>query len=483
MKKVFLYIRVSTDEQANRGYSQLYQEEVLNKYCQLNQYQILTTVKEDHSAKTFNRPEWKKMMLLLGKRKRPDLILFTRWDRFSRNTADAYQMIRSLNDRGIDPQAIEQPLDLSIPENKMMLAFYLAVPEVENDRRSLNVSSGMRKAKKEGRWMGSAPIGYKNCITEQGNKYIKPIEPAAGLVRWSFNEIAKGQYNTEQVWREAKKQGLNCGRNNFRNMLKNPVYCGKILIKAHNTEPESVVDGRHESIISETLFEQVQAVLTNNKKPYKKQYQVPEQLILRGFLICPKCNRRLTGSPSTGRTERYYYYHCNTPCKYRQRADLVNARFLDELIAFKPNAIWLSIFKSILVEQHGNKTDYSSAQRDSALKELQALSKKFDRARDLLLGGDLQIGEFRSIASSYEVKAATLQNNIDDSFNSSEDFKSSIHDKELALLRIYDFYQKADVIGKRKILSQLFSSPFTFHENRFKNKSYSKVTLNLYRTP
>jgi len=38
----------------------------------------------------------------------------------------------------IEPQAIEQPLDLSIPENKMMLAFYLAAPEVENDRTALN---------------------------------------------------------------------------------------------------------------------------------------------------------------------------------------------------------------------------------------------------------------------------------------------------------------------------------------------------------
>ena len=35
-----------------------------------------------------------------------------------------------------DPQAIEQPLDLTIPENKIMLAFYIAAPEVENDRRS-----------------------------------------------------------------------------------------------------------------------------------------------------------------------------------------------------------------------------------------------------------------------------------------------------------------------------------------------------------
>jgi site-specific DNA recombinase len=57
-------------------------------------------------------------------------------------------MLRTLNNIGVDAQAVEQPLDLSVPENKMMLAVYLAQPEVENDRRSLNVFGGMRKCKK-----------------------------------------------------------------------------------------------------------------------------------------------------------------------------------------------------------------------------------------------------------------------------------------------------------------------------------------------
>ena len=72
----------------------------------------------------------------------------------------------------ICPKAVEQPLDLFIPENKMMLAFYLAALEVENDRRALNVFYGMRRAKKEGRWMATTPIGYTNKTDESGRKYI-----------------------------------------------------------------------------------------------------------------------------------------------------------------------------------------------------------------------------------------------------------------------------------------------------------------------
>lgn len=80
-------------------------------------------------------------------------------------------MIKLLLDNNISPQASEQPLDMSIPENKMMLAIYLTAPEVENDRRALNTFYGMRRAQKEGRLMGTASYVYVNKCTEDGRKY------------------------------------------------------------------------------------------------------------------------------------------------------------------------------------------------------------------------------------------------------------------------------------------------------------------------
>jgi len=48
------------------------------------------------------------------KANRPDYILFTKWDRFSRNIAEAYLMIKKLQDINVIPQAIEQPLGIFI---------------------------------------------------------------------------------------------------------------------------------------------------------------------------------------------------------------------------------------------------------------------------------------------------------------------------------------------------------------------------------
>src|SRR4051812_6801170 len=95
-KKAILYYRVSTDEQAD-GYSLAHQEERLRSYCDIQGFNVVATFREDHSAKTFNRPEFQKLLGFLKKNKgMADLLLFTKWDRFSRNAGDAYGMINTL---------------------------------------------------------------------------------------------------------------------------------------------------------------------------------------------------------------------------------------------------------------------------------------------------------------------------------------------------------------------------------------------------
>ena len=217
MKKAILYIRVSTDEQADKGYSLAHQQERLEKYCELQGIQVVALYKEDHSAKSFERPQFKKLLDTIKKNKKlADLLLFTKWDRFSRNAGDAYAMINTLNKLGVEPQGIEQQLDLAIPENKLMLAFYLAAPEVENDRRSLNIIVGMRRALKEGRYLGLAPKGYLNARNEQGKPIIAIDTNIAPIIKWCFEEIAKGNKTAKDIWREVNAKGLKICDSHYR---------------------------------------------------------------------------------------------------------------------------------------------------------------------------------------------------------------------------------------------------------------------------
>ncbi|MGU3376388.1 recombinase family protein [Chryseobacterium sp. M5A1_1a] len=63
-----LYIRVSTDEQAEKGYSQRDQDEKPRKYCLHNNIAVGRVVYEDHSAKSFKCPEWIKYLIEVKKK-------------------------------------------------------------------------------------------------------------------------------------------------------------------------------------------------------------------------------------------------------------------------------------------------------------------------------------------------------------------------------------------------------------------------------
>lgn len=136
------------------------------------------------------------------------------------------QFLRKL---GIEPQAIEQPLNLDVPENKMILAVYLTTPEIENDRRGLSTKAGIRQAKKEGRWTGPAPLGYVNKSKEDSSKYICHKFPEAAIIKWIFDQLERDVFSGEQILIEARQKGLKCSKNNFYCIIKNPMYYGKVI--------------------------------------------------------------------------------------------------------------------------------------------------------------------------------------------------------------------------------------------------------------
>ncbi|MFY9309365.1 MAG: recombinase family protein, partial [Bacteroidia bacterium] len=266
-KKAILYTRVSTDEQ-NDGYSPADQKERLVKYCDQQGIDVVAFFHDDESGKTFDRPEWDNILTYIKKNKGTvDLLLFIKWDRFSRNVAEAYIAIRDLRKYGIEPQAIEQPLNFEIPESKIMLAVYLAAPEVDNDRRALNIFHGIRRAKKEGRLLGGCPRGYKNARDEKNDPIVLPEGgQQQELIKEAFALFSSGLYPIEDLRKEMNKRGLKCSRNSFWCLLRNKIYIGLINVPAYKDEPSIWVPGQHEAIIDEVTFYKVQEVLEGRKR-------------------------------------------------------------------------------------------------------------------------------------------------------------------------------------------------------------------------
>ena len=482
MKIADLYIRVSTDEQADKGYSQRSQEELLRKYCDINKISIRKVIFEDHSAKTFNRPEWKKYLLELKRhRGQADLVLFLKWDRFSRNAGDAYQMINTLRKLGVEPQAIEQPLDLSIPENKMMLAFYLAAPEVENDRRALNVIHGMRRARKEGRYMGLAPYGYVNKTDEAGRKYIAPKEPQASIIRWAYEQIAEGVFNTEQIYKMSKGKGYKGSKGLFWFIIRNPVYCGKIFIAKYKDEEARFVKGLHEPIISEELFYRAQDVLDGRKRaPYRLKIITNNELPLRGFLICPKCGKLLTGSKSKGHTRYYSYYHCTTGCTCRFRADNVNSLFVCELKKYMPRAEMADLYRITLVEAWNDQTDHLQNDQRQLQWQIKELEGKLSYIRELLSSKQIEPSDFREMKTEYSTKLEKLEAKLSaydhDQVNITDLLGKGLNN----LLKLDYAYESGEIDRKREIISSMYPEKLSFDGFTFRTSRINEAVRIIY---
>lgn len=482
MKTADLYVRVSTDEQADKGYSIRSQEEVLRKYCSIQNIAVRRVINEDYSAKTFNRPAWTEMLKKLKKEKGKtvDLLLFTKWDRFSRNAGDAYQMMNTLRKAGIDPQAVEQPLDLSIPENKMMLAFYLAAPEVENDRRALNTFYGMRRARKEGRYLTTGPYGYINCTTGAGKKIIAPVEPQAGLVKWAFEQIAKGQHHIDNVRHQIAKQGFACSKSNFYNLIKNPVYCGKIVVPEYRDEPRQLVQDQHDPIVSESLFYQVQEVLEGKKRIQFVKISTDDNLPLRGFLLCPKCGKQLTGSASKGRSSYYYYYHCASSCGTRHKADQLNDSFKKELLHFVPKPGVAELYRMVINDIFKKDCSVELDGRKELLSQIQVENNRLTKALKLLLDDAIDSGDYKAIKLECEMHLHILEGKLTGYTKPTYDLEVCVSNALKTLSSVNITYEEGDTEVKRSIISSIYPEKLYYENSSYRTARVNEAAQLVY---
>lgn len=477
-KKAILYTRVSTDEQAIRGYSLNDQYEKLKAYCLIHNIDVIEHYRDDHSAKSFERPAFKKLVEYLKQNKnKVDLLLFIKWDRFSRNATESYEMLKMLKHLDIEAQAIEQPLDLSIPESKLMLALFLASPEVENDRRSMNVSVGMRRAKKEGRWIVKAPKGYDNKRDENNRPIIVPNKIEAEYIKQAFEAISSGEVSQDSIRKKLNKEGFVCSKNNFSRLLRSPVYVGKIKLSATKTEDESIVKAIHEPIIDEELFYTVQDILEGKKAKNNlaKIHRAKPELPLRGFLKCPRCGNKLTGSASKGHGGRYFYYHCTKGCGERVQAPVLNEKFHDLLYEMQPKEEIRNLYESVLkdllqVNENGRKENATNI--DSEISKLQV---RIANLQDKLADNQIGIGDYNSAKHRYDSQLRELTDKKKNMVQLSKDVYEQLITSFSFLGKLPYHYSKASLDVKQMIIGSIFPESLQFSENKVRTSQVNKV--------
>ncbi|WP_286832080.1 recombinase family protein [Sphingobacterium sp. UBA6308] len=455
MNSAYIYVRVSTDEQKKKGYSLPEQEDRLLKYCNYNNIEVKGIYREDFSAKNFNRPEWKKLINVIksSPKQQKNNIIFIKWDRFSRNIEYAYEMIGILRKYRTTATAIDQPIDFSVPESTVMLAVYLSIPEAENRRRALNTANGIRRAKQMGRYPGKAPVGFLNITEIDGREAIVPKQPEAGIIKWVFNQLAKNTCRIEDIRKIADDKGLKCSRSYFFKLIRNPAYCGLIPIRLTNQE-EYMVKSNHIPLITETLFYEVQRIVTTKRKIETKNENLSAIFFLKGFLKCPICGRKLSASFSKGYSKRYPYYHCKGRCPTRINANLLNTKYEEALLKLRLSTNALPIFNYILKDWNTNtqKTSYERENRQLQRK-LKDAELNLSQVRKLFISGILKLEDYTDLKKEYLINIHSLQRELQNTNTKLDNIEKRLLRSNWPLENIMKGFSEMDTTDKKHVVS------------------------------
>ena len=309
MKNAIGYARISTADQSNFSISG--QQEYIIQHCERSGFQLLDFfLDEGQSAKNFDRANWKELeKYIKANFKKVDYLIVSKYDRFSRNVSEALNMIDTLEKKyNIKVISVMEPIALH-PDSPYYFQFrtqMLLGADVELRVIRDRTRFGMVSAAKNGRYLSGAPRGYKNARDEQNKPILIIDEEKAKEIRMIFNLFLSGMPLVE-IKNKMKDSILKIkGNTAIPEILRNHVYAGLIKVPSYYDEPERLVKGIHQGIISEDAFYSAQNIL-NKKKQMHTTYN--DAVPLRGILHC-HCGRVMTAGNSKGRSDYYWYYYC-----------------------------------------------------------------------------------------------------------------------------------------------------------------------------
>ena len=336
VKKVAVYCRVSTTEQAEEGYSIGEQERLIREYCVKRGYEVYRVFSDAGiSGKDIvHRPAMQEL-LRDATEKKFDMVMSWKINRLSRKLEDAIKIVNTLDKYGITYQSYSERYESNTPAGKMQFQMMALVGEFERNTIAQNVKMGMKAKARAGEWCGGiAPLGYKwvpMVGTENSSRKKSKLEideKEAETVRLIYELYASGK-GYKAIVNYINQRGYKTKRGNafsvaqLRPILTNPVYIGKVRFnvrrdwnekRRHNINPNPIIaDGIHEAIISEKQWEHVQFLISQKSGKPSRIYD--GEYPLTGILRCPECGAgmaisRVCRKRADGSKYHLTYYAC-----------------------------------------------------------------------------------------------------------------------------------------------------------------------------
>ena len=386
-----IYVRVSTDDQRDNGYSIDSQLRMIKEYCEKNDYSIVDVYNDaGHSGKDLMRPEMQRLLADI-KSKKIDKLIAIKVDRLTRNNYDGFWLLNYCEEHDVKIELILEPYDVSTANGEMIFGMNLVFGQRERKEIGARTKRAMEEMALEKIHPSKAPYGYIRN-KETGHLEVEPIE--AQVVKDIF-ELCKQGNSTRSIATIMKdnnaylKQGKWASDRIYK-ILTNAIYIGIFEYGKYKRKPQDIlrVENYCEPIIDEITWNVTRNVLVKNRHSNYGEYIH----LFSGLVKCPICRNIMSSSESfkypNGKLKVYYHLRCkNHNCKgfglhyNTEKIEIKLKRILEELTIFI-----LSMDNEIITCNSTKSNDVKEIEK--AIEKLKLQEK---RLVDLYLSSNLDV--------------------------------------------------------------------------------------------
>lgn len=498
------------------GYSLDAQKSRMKAFCEYNDYEIAGEYEDaGKSGKSIEgRAAFNRMLedIKSGKDEVAFVLVF-KLSRFGRNAADVLATLQTMQDFGVNLICVEDGIDSSKEAGKLMISVLSAVAEIERENIRIQTMEGRMQKAREGRWNGGfAPYGYKLI---DGKLEIN--EEEADAIRIIFEQYVNTDIGANGLAKYLENHGIRkIARQNGKNplfdaalirrIIKNPVYCGKIAYgrrkteKIHGTRNDYhlveqddylLVDGLHEAIVSEDVWNVAQEKIERYAKKYEHVNKQKNEKIhmLSGIIKCPICGSGMYGNKSIKhrkdgtRYRDFFYYGCKHrnmtrghKCDYKKQ---INEELIDSAVSeVIKKLVSNPKFAELMCEKINMQVDTSELDQEITNYEKQL--RQFYNVKDVILADidslDYEDKHYKRRKADLEdrlYKAYDKMDEIENALASAKAKKRSIMAGKVtgdniykALIYFEDFYDKMDESERREFMTVLLDNVQIYEERQ-----------------
>ena len=418
---VDVYIRVSTLEQAQHGYSISEQQVRLKNYCKAMGWKIHKVhIDAGYSGSSLNRPAIQQVISDV-QNKTVRKVLVWRLDRLSRSQKDTLIMLEDIFlDNDCDFVSMQESFDTSTAFGRAIVGILSAFAQLERENIKERTAMGKSARISKGKFAGSRqPLGYDFAMG--GNDLIvNPYE--AKIVRKIFTSFLSGKSIISIATEMSNLYGNNIRRWNnttVRRILNNTTYIGKVR------QVDKLFDGLHEAIIDESQFYMAAAILEHNKSLDKRDYSFHSGTfladnLLTGLLFCEDCGARMYARKVSIKKRKYICHSVAKTNKAMIKSDNCTNRLHPFTVEQLDNLIIDEILKLTLDSDYLDsilKTDLPAENTDEKelfQERLNEVVKQTDKLLNLYQIGAVEITDISERLASLKDEKEKLQKHIDD---------------------------------------------------------------------